>query len=97
WVPTMLLQPLLENAFKHGVERNSGADHIVVTAQRRVGVLHVSIRNANSLLAAAYIEGMGLRNCRERLKLLYGDAADLTLTNGAGVTATVTIPWAISE
>jgi LytS/YehU family sensor histidine kinase len=97
WVPTMLLQPLLENAFKHGVERNSGADHIVVTGQRNVDMLCISIRNSNSTLpqesSASLGQGLGLRNCRERLQLLYGDAGTLTLTNGEGVTATVTMPW----
>src|SRR5262249_39544096 len=54
WVPTMLLQPLLENAFKHGVERNSGADRITVAAQRDADLLRISIRNSNSMLAAEY-------------------------------------------
>ena len=97
WVPTMLLQPLLENAFKHGVERNSGEDHIVVTGQRNGNTLSISIRNSNSTLpqesSVSLGQGLGLRNCRERLQLLYGDAATLTLTNGEGVTATVTMPW----
>jgi sensor histidine kinase YesM len=93
WVPTMLLQPLLENAFKHGVERNSGSDHIVVTAQRSNDTLCISIRNSNSTLMQGYVEGLGLRNCRERLQLLYGVTATFELTNGAGVTAAVTMPW----
>jgi hypothetical protein len=93
WVPTMLLQPLLENAFKHGVERNLGTDHIVVAARRNIDTLCISIRNSNSTLAQEYAQGVGLRNCRERLQLLYSDAGTLTLTNGEGVTATVTMPW----
>jgi LytS/YehU family sensor histidine kinase len=104
WVPTMLLQPLLENAFKHGVERNSGVDRIVVTGQRNGNTLSISIRNSNSTLSQensngfrqSLGQGLGLRNCRERLQLLYGDAGTLTLTNGEGVTATVTMPWAES-
>lgn len=93
WVPTMLLQPLLENAFKHGVERNPGADHIVVTVRRADNRLHIAIRNSNSILAQTYTEGLGLGNCRERLQLLYGDNASFALTNGEGVTASVTMPW----
>jgi hypothetical protein len=96
WVPTMLLQPLLENAFKHGVERNSGVDHIVVAGQRNGDTLCISIRNSSSTLAHEHSQGLGLRNCRERLQLLYGDASTLTLTNGEGVTATVTMPWTAS-
>jgi LytS/YehU family sensor histidine kinase len=92
-IPTMLLQPLLENAFKHGVERNSGSDRIRVSARRYNDTLRISIRNSNSFLSSDYREGLGLRNCRERLQLLYGDAATLDLSNGEGVTATVTLPW----
>jgi hypothetical protein len=93
WVPTMLLQPLLENAFKHGVERHAGTDRIVVSAQREVGMLRISVSNSNSTLTQGAAEGLGLRNCRERLKLMYGGAGTLTLTNGQGVTATVAMPW----
>jgi LytS/YehU family sensor histidine kinase len=97
YVPTMLLQPLLENAFKHGVERNSGADRIVVTAQREAGTLMISIHNTQSSLPPDYLEGMGLRNCRERLKLLYGDAGNLQLTDGSGVTSVINMPWTENE
>ncbi|HKU13808.1 MAG TPA: histidine kinase [Steroidobacteraceae bacterium] len=93
-VPALLLQPLLENAFKHGVERSRGAVRIDVEARREGDLLHIVIRNSGSVLAADPQEGVGLRNCRERLNVLYGEAGSLRLAQLAdAVEASVTLPW----
>jgi anti-sigma regulatory factor (Ser/Thr protein kinase) len=93
-VPAMLLQPVLENAFKHGVERSREPVTIRIEAHRRDDVLHVSIRNSGAMLAAAPATGIGLRNCRERLEVIYGQRASLELAqDGDGVTASLTIPY----
>jgi hypothetical protein len=93
-IPALLLQPLLENAFKHGVERSRDAVRIEVAARRDSDRMHIAIRNTGSLLAADRHEGVGLRNCRERLTVLYGDAARLELTQlSDSVEAAVTLPW----
>ena len=93
-VPALLLQPLLENAFKHGVERSRDAVRIEIEGRREGGLLHVVIRNSGAVLAADGQEGVGLRNCRERLNVLYGDAGTLRLTQLPGaVEAAVTLPW----
>ncbi len=93
-IPAMLLQPLLENAFKHGVERSREAVRIEIEARRDGERLHIAIRNTGSELAAERNEGVGLRNCRERLSVLYGDAAKLEMTQLAdAVEASVTLPW----
>ena len=92
-VPAMLLQPVLENAFKHGVERSRVPVTIRIDAQLRNDVLHVTIRNSGVLLAATPETGIGLRNCRERLELIYGQRASLELVqDGDGVAARLTIP-----
>jgi LytS/YehU family sensor histidine kinase len=92
-VPMLLLQPLLENAFKHGVERSIGPVSIEMVARRANDRLAVEIRNTGSTLSADYREGVGLRNCRERLKVIYGDRAALQLANdGDAVVAIVTLP-----
>jgi hypothetical protein len=103
-VPAMLLQPLLENAFKHGVERSSKPVHITVRAARTEGALRVEIHNSGSSLkrgtngvnaAGEAMEGqVGLRNCRERLRLIYGESAQLVVADDAadGVRASVTLP-----
>jgi LytS/YehU family sensor histidine kinase len=78
-VPSMLLQPLLENAFKHGVECSGTQVIIGIAARRDDAALHVLIRNTGRIQAGSHGAGIGLRNGRERLALLYGDRASLEL------------------
>ncbi|HKS53800.1 MAG TPA: histidine kinase [Steroidobacteraceae bacterium] len=93
-IPALLLQPLLENAFKHGVERSRDAVRIEIEGQREGDQLRIAIRNTGSTLASGAAEGVGLRNCRERLSVLYGDAGKLQLTQlPDAVEAAVTLPW----
>jgi hypothetical protein len=93
-VPAMLLQPLLENAFKHGVEQSREPVAIRVAARRGATDLRLTVRNSGSQLAPGKRVGIGLANCRERIALLYGDAARLDLTqDGDGVLATLVQPW----
>jgi sensor histidine kinase YesM len=92
-LPTLLLQPLLENAFKHGVERSRDAVRIAITAEKQGQDLCVVISNSESTLSTTAPPGIGLRNCRERLELLYGPRASLQLLQeGGGVTARLAIP-----
>jgi two-component system LytT family sensor kinase len=93
-VPTLLLQPLLENAFKHGVEQTNGAVQIEIRAERNAAHLQIAVRNTGSLVAQTRPGGVGLRNCRERLHVMFGDEARLDLLHtGAEVEARVAIPW----
>lgn len=93
-VPAMLLQPLLENAFKHGIEKSQDPEVIRIESQRCDGRLQLTISNSGTTLSSERSDGIGLRNCRERLQLLYGDSADFDLTQGeAGVTAHICIPY----
>lgn len=94
-VPALLLQPLLENAFKHAVERNTGPVHIDVTAAREGNSLNLAVINSGSTLATDYREGVGLRNCRERLGIIYSAAAVLELREErGGVAARIALPLA---
>ena len=81
-IPALLLQPLLENAFKHGVERSREPVTIRVAAEKPGAELHVTIHNSDSSLPATPSNGIGLRNCRERLELIYGARASLELDAG---------------
>ena len=93
-IPALLLQPLLENAFKHGVERSRDAVRIEIAARREGELMHIAIRNSGSVLGPDRQDGVGLRNCRERLSVLYGDAAQVQLTQlPDAVEASVTLPW----
>jgi hypothetical protein len=91
-LPAMLLQPLLENAYKHGVERSSDPAVIRLEARRDGEMLEVRIHNTGTWNTNENI-GIGVRNCRERLALVYGGRASLELSPTAdGVTATVRLP-----
>jgi LytS/YehU family sensor histidine kinase len=93
-VPTLLLQPLLENAFKHGVERCSQQVAVHIAVRRDGEVLRCSVHNSGGLLLAAPNRGIGLTNCRERLKVLYGEQGHLDLAqDGDGVAARVSLPY----
>jgi hypothetical protein len=94
-VPALMLQPLLENAFKHGVERSTGPARLGVAARRVGERLEVTVRNSGALgNGGGQAGGIGLRNCRERLALLHGADASLALTQEPGmVVARVALPW----
>jgi LytS/YehU family sensor histidine kinase len=84
---------LLENAFKHGVERAVAPVHITIGARRDGDSLVISVNNSGSLLAAGPQDGVGLRNCRGRLGIIYGGTASLVVRNeDDGVVARVSLP-----
>jgi LytS/YehU family sensor histidine kinase len=93
-VPAMLLQPLVENAFKYGIEQSTRAEKIHIVATVDQDRLKINIYNTGSLLDAAWQEGIGLGNCRERLRVLYGRNATVTIENdhGTGVMASISLP-----
>ena len=92
-IPAMLLQPLLENAYKHGVERSSQPVSIRVDAKREGDELRIVIHNTGALRDEQG-SGIGLRNGRERLALVYGERARLEVTPlEDGVAASVTLPY----
>jgi hypothetical protein len=92
-VPAMLLQPILENAFKYGIEQTTDVEHIRVAATRDRGRLSIVIHNTGSTLHAGWQEGVGITNCRERLRVLYGSTASLGVASDAtGVSATISLP-----
>jgi two-component system, LytTR family, sensor kinase len=85
-VPHMGLQPLVENAIRHGIGRSSSAGCIAIGACRVNQTLEIRIRDDGPGLAANDAEspGIGLANTRARLGELYGGAAQLTVENGDG-------------
>ena len=97
--PPMLLQPLLENAVKHGIEPKLGGGRVRMTAWRKADRLHLEVSDDGGGFnpdASTQGQGTGLDNVRARLAALYGDAGRLTLaTNAAGgVTASLELPCA---
>lgn len=100
-VPVMSMQPLLENVFKHTVEKRRQPTAISISARRQGDMLHLSIEDDSGTLPPAAINdgtggrsGIGVRNLRERLAALYGERAafDLSALSPAGVRAEVRLP-----
>lgn len=98
-IPSLLLQPLVENAIKHGLAERVTGGEIRVSAGRKGGCLCLSIYNDGPEFAADWetkSDGVGLANLRRRLQIMYGDAANLFVRNveGKGVEMVVTLPLA---
>jgi two-component system, LytTR family, sensor kinase len=92
-VPMLILQPLAENAVRHGIATLAAGGEIEVAATRRGERLQIRMRNDGALDPAAH-EGIGLRNTRERLATLYGDAAQFSLSMQDGrVQALIALPY----
>jgi hypothetical protein len=92
-VPILILQPLAENAVRHGVDRTGSASRVEVRAQRTNDRLELQVRNSGGI-AAPVVEGIGLKNTRERLRTLYGNDARFSLTaSGDHVLALLDLPF----
>lgn len=95
-VPTFILQPLVENAIRHGVARRSDATRIDIVAEAQDGRLHLRVIDDGPGFAdpAPANFGIGLSNTRERLRSAYGDEAtvDIGDRSGGGVEARLTLP-----
>ena len=97
-VPTLLLQPLVENAIKFSVEAADRVGTVRIVAVRREGHLVIRVHDDGVGIggAARSGQGIGLANVRERLRWLYGPAGSVNLTrddSGQGTVVEVTIPF----
>ena len=93
--PPMLLQPLLENALRHGIEPKLGGGEVVIRARCAGGCLRVEVFDDGMGLADSGASGgTGLANISARLEALFGDAGSLALNGNVagGVTATLVLP-----
>jgi two-component sensor histidine kinase len=92
-VPAMLVQTLVENAVKHGIAPSPRGGLVRLEARVADGRVEITVTNPGRLDSVAGDAGYGLRNARERLRLLYGELASLTLRDdGNQTTAAVTLP-----
>ena len=95
--PPMMLQSLVENAIKHGLEPKAEGGQLTVSAEIVHGKLAVTVADTGLGFgkAATAGTGIGLSNIRERLALLYGGKASLNITEtaGGGTSVTITVPY----
>jgi signal transduction histidine kinase len=95
--PSMMIQTLVENAIKHGLEPKPEGGRLSVRAEVQHGKLAVTVADTGVGFgkAATAGTGVGLANIRERLQLLYGNKATLSVREnpGGGTAVTVTVPY----
>lgn len=99
FVPSMLLQPMIENAIKHGLAPRLSGGEIRIRTQRRNGRLFLEIDDNGmgippERLSEVYGGGIGISNVHERLRLLYGDQfrMDIRSREGEGTQICIEIP-----
>ncbi|MEM9859889.1 MAG: histidine kinase [Bacteroidota bacterium] len=91
-VPNFFLQPLVENAIKHGISKQSKAERIEISARHVNDHLFFSIYNDGPPIAN-YSEGIGLSNLRKRLKTIYEHLGEFSIyAHGNGTKADINFP-----
>lgn len=93
--PSMMLQTLIENAIKHGLEPKSGGGMVWILARAHENTVAVTVADdGRGFSAEGGGTGIGLRNVRERLRLAYGASAHFNIVANfpSGVAATITVP-----
>jgi len=98
-VPSMILQPLVENSIKHGLSRKVGTGSILIRSRRENGRVVIEVEDDGmgflmDALETPMSSGIGLTNVRERLHVIYGASYQLKLTSepGRGTSARIEIP-----
>lgn len=98
-VPNLLLQPLVENAIRHGIAKRAAAELVTVTAQRSDSSLQLAVTDDGPGPAQPSVpadgNGVGIKNTRARLEQLYGkeQTFDIQAAGSQGTIVTVTIPF----
>ena len=103
-VPSMVLQPLIENSIKHGLSRKVGGGTITIRSERANGHVVIEVIDDGSGMShedmdRAWTGGIGLRNVDERLRVIYGANYQLKLrsTPGQGTCARIEIPELVAS
>jgi len=99
FVPSMLLQPIVENSIKHGLAGRLEGGRILIRTQRIDGRMLIEIedngvRISEDRMPQVYADGIGISNVNERLKVLYGDDFTLRITSreGQGTQIRIDVP-----
>lgn len=99
WLPPLLVQPLVENAIRHGLEPKPEGGHLTIRCRRVSDALDIEVTDSGCGFDAGRNDGIGLDNVRKRLVASCGNAASLTLAAnaGGGVTARIRLPFVDHE
>jgi two-component system, LytTR family, sensor kinase len=99
FIPSMLLQPIVENSLKHGLAPKLEGGRILLRTVTRDQRLHIEIADngvgiSEERMPHVYVEGIGLSNVRERLRVLYGTDfhLDIQSNEGQGTTIHINVP-----
>ncbi|MFL2873975.1 MAG: sensor histidine kinase [Pseudohongiellaceae bacterium] len=101
-VPTMILQPIIENSFKHGIAKNEKGGTITIRVRKKGKFLTLEVADDGPGLSAdeheqelSLSKGVGISNIRNRLQVIYGNDHELMFTNvePSGLSVTVVIPY----
>jgi sensor histidine kinase YesM len=97
-LPPLLLQPLVENALRHGLEPRPGGGHVTVSAARDGDTLVLEVVDDGMGLDPHRAPGVGLANVRERVRAISGGAGTVTLRPGAptGLLVRISLPFAVA-
>lgn len=101
FIPTLILQPLVENAVRYGVLPRDAGGSLWVSVRKELAVLVMSVEDDGSGLDAGKLDafGMGLQNSSDRLMALYGSAASLTIgsrIDGTGCAVVIRLPFRLT-
>jgi sensor histidine kinase YesM len=90
----MLLQPVVENAIRHGIEPRVEGGEVSLVATREGDAVCIEVRDTGVGFAQTTRGGTGLTNLRDRLKLLHGERASVSVADnpGGGTIVTVRLP-----
>jgi two-component system LytT family sensor kinase len=99
FIPSMLLQPIVENSLKHGLAPKIDGGRILLRTARSNGRLQIDIQDngvgiSEEKMPHVYVEGIGLSNVRERLRVLYGTdfILDIQSREGQGTVIRIDVP-----
>jgi two-component system LytT family sensor kinase len=101
FIPTLILQPMVENAVRYGVLPRDAGGSLWVSVRKELAALVVSVEDDGPGLDGGKLDafGMGLQNSSDRLKALYGSAASLTIggrTDGTGCAVVIRLPFRLT-
>ena len=104
FVPSMLLQPIVENSIKHGLAAKLDGGQITIRTSSSDGRLVIEVEDngvgiSQDRMAQVYVDGIGISNVHERLRVLYGNdfRMDISSSEGVGTRIRIEVPELVTE